>query len=1554
MSLNRPKRRATINKSYNDTLDESVFEEIDSKTTRSSSSSSLAAKRKSSSANSLKRASLTDLLYKDKKLLPYNWQPLPSQNDFFSFHLDLQDAYVDTLSQTLYCPHQEVLPAYARSKRRKSKEIFLLRKGDYLYMVSEPPGEPYYIGRIMGFKNKRHDRHSSEDQDVESNVDPENDYKPATDYLFQIQWFYRPRDISKSTSDSRLLYASMHTDTCPLQSFRGLVTVKHKQEVEDEFNQSSPTPPPSHLSKNGKKLGTSPSNMTALEAYSQYPNCFYFDKLFDRYMIKFYDIIPTASLLPYAENESNNSKSFIVALNKRFEFIFMEAQRTKAFMNSFSSTESCHCEECGQWCSTSDSVNCASCHKFYHMLCLNPPLMKKPSRGFSWSCAPCNKKHEIEYQSKRLLMLSNDNKSSNEKELSVELNALSNSTSDIPSSATPESNLGYTETSTDSNDDEQSTQGSFLPKYEIIAQEFLKKDENLTFEERRLLEEWNMRYLGMHSRLEDGVDIDDRSPYPRASTRLGTKHQATNIPEYEDHPIVYYDTDKSLSMASSSSSNSNKKKSNKKKKIDEEKDTVKLPVPEEYQELSPKDFPQWLQPRPKGYIERGVDDGEGITATLLWKPREEDQQDNFEKLDAYVERCSPIAEKLNLLATSPNFMDAILKYYFVNDGDAEKAFEESSKLTRASLKEPTFSKQEVEKFEAGVKKYGSELYPTFKEVKTQSCAMIVRFYYLWKKTKNGRLIWGNFPGRIHKKLQNVVKDEVKSEDTAKKAIDTLVDTNDDSAYESNKLSTSGKVFGCKHCHTLQSTQWFRITGYDTKTKIDISKEENRDFVDCDAIGLCLRCARLWRRYAVVWEDPNEVQKKTTKSVGGWKKKTEAELVMDSETILNQAEQEGAVLTYDLAEINQEYVGDKVKKTSPSPAKRSHSKVELSKKAPVVIKKEEATTAPAPKRKKPTPVKELKQTKSKVNGEATKSVKKVDSPKVKTEVKKSGRSLKTEDSKSKRKRSETSTPVKSEDGVLIKSEEFDEFDSLAPSNKKQRGSGAENGKVPKKCGDVLINPIFNKNYLLPRNEIMLDKKYLPPNNREALHKILSCHRIKQLADLHPQVHPYQLPNQSKLKLPFDTDERNCSICLDYDSSESSSNEMLICANCGVNVHTSCSRISVPPNVPLPIKEWLCSACINDLNTYHTTLYSCCLCLAKDSNHELSMFGSPLVKPDYLKPINDSGKWCHLLCALFNHNQVTFRQMNVVPQQKKLTRDEMSDQKVIIESTHNTLSIESVSEAYLRSYTSRCGICHSLNGSLLPCELCDESSGRKRYHVTCAQDTPNFKLGFKLVQQKSSSKENSNVTIGSESGKLKPVLLCPKHDHVRSGIHSMRALGRRSTGNTKDELKPLILLFIDDIIKSTTTTNRLSGPQFKAHNYIHMIKIFSEEEAIRKIKFSNMLNPPSDSIHSSEKSCLKCKTRASPMWWIQQKQEGKASYNFVCQSCYHNRDSDENEPQSETQKLREILHEPLDGSSYGLTGEHDRLSDVYNINQVSLTQVKPLEPVRSRISIGDILS
>lgn len=1493
MTQARPKRKAAGNKNYLDTIPEPLLEEEPAVKLK---------KKKSTSPSSVTP--------RPAGKVPYNWQPPLQGSDLFSHKLNLLDATVNTKTQTLSCPHQPsagtaedfepnkelagLLQKHTETRvapRRKKDPNFQIRKGDYIYMVSEPPGEPYYIGRVMGFKRKS----------------GEPDLRVASDFVFQIQWFYRPRDISKNTSDSRVLFASMHSDTCPLASYRGIVMVKHKSEIE--------------------KVGT-------LEKYTAQPNCFYFDKLFDRYMIKFYDIITTASLLRYIDNEANNSRNYILAINKRFEYIFMEASRTKQFVGNFEAASSSHCDVCGEWCPASEAVTCAGCGLHYHMLCLDPPLLRKPSRGFSWSCAVCTKKHELEYQSKKIFMLSADNRSSNELELSA--GSLPDADEIVIKKAA----------------------AAVIPKYEKLASSFLLADADELLESRRLKEEWSMRYLGIHTRLEDAADLDDRLPYPRASTNLGARFQASNIPECDGHPIVYYDVEKK--EESKSKKGPGGRKVIKKKHVEDE--SKKLLVPEEFADESPKDYPLWLQPRPKGYIERGVDDGEGETCTLMWKPREEDLQDGFSRLDTFLSACEPVAHRLDVFPKSPNFVDAILKFYMTSNGDKTLALKLAEGLTRKSLREPTFNKEEIKRFEAGVKKNGSELFPTQKEVKTQSLAMVVRYYYLWKKSKRGRLIWGNYPGR-KKKSQATVKDE--KIEIKLSATDDYADSDDDSSYENEKIVAKKKLFRCKHCRTYQSLLWFKITGFDGNTKYDETAEN--DDIDPDAVtALCCRCAKLWRRYAVYWEDPLEVERKNTKGIGGYRKKVESELVTDSEKIIKRSDIEGGGLSYEpnknvegsvvaetLPSIGENVVGNgffsrtevlpKPKSAKGGPAKtgtgrtaaKAASKVATkpptpskngsrtsSRQASIIsksdIKEESKLEEVQPRKRKAASENGTARTKVKIEKEekvkvaVTRKPRAPPKPKVAKTVEANGQAPANGTTRRKRK-PEAEKPKKKEPSSAT-ADDTGKQPKPAPVKRQKRSSEAT----------ALLNPIFNPAYRedLPRlaSIAKIDKKLFPQLNKNVLEEIVNNYKIRQLTDLKLLTLSLQTPAHAKIELPFAVHERNCCICVEHDDKEELLQEMLICANCGVNVHASCAGITISGKQK-PVKQWLCEPCINDLNPSYSTVYSCSLCLANELNNELSILGSPIAKPDYLAPILESGKWCHLICALFSYKQAVFRN---VPVPAFVPRE--------IQNATNTRSfgsvIESVSKVYLHNYNTRCGICKSLSGALIECDMC--SYDGDKYHVTCAQDSPNFKLGFKIVPQKV-SKANTNTYVGEQVGKLEPVLVCPKHNQ-RGAVHSIRELGRRTPSG---DSKPLVQLFIEDVARSTNP--KLSGPQFRAHNYISMIESFTQAEE-RISQNSKTCDLPSKETFS----CEVCNITSSPIWWP------TATTNVRCQNCHHRTEPSEVPTIDEGDKLAAELNEPISGINYGIRDPSDCISSLYTLAQ------KPVVVERSKITIGDILT
>jgi hypothetical protein len=1429
--MSRPKRKAATNKSYNDFIDESIFEDHRPDPQVS---------RKKPKTSSVPPNSST--LAAELSSFQFNWQPSPTPADYFSNKLDLKDAYIDLTTQTLYCPAME-----NPKRTRRQSDVFHIQKGDYIYMISEPPGEPYYVARVMGFKIKG-GRANNADEDHSKST--ESTHVEASEYQFQVQWFYRPRDISKFSNDSRLLYASMHTDTCPLASFRGLVTVKHKYEIEKDPEYEPGT--------------RSPTPASALETYANEPNCFYFDKLFDRYMVKFYDIIPTRLLLDGSKSEQ--CRNYLIALHKRFEYVFVETLRSKTFIEGFM-RDIASCEKCGQWCSNPESVCCASCGKHFHMYCLDPPLMKKPSRGFSWSCAPCTKKYDIAHQKKRILMLSHDNKLSNAQQLSEEL----------------DDSADMSEDETDS--DSKANTPSELPRYEKMAIDFLNDDADTSLEQRRLKEEWCMRYLGINSKLEDGVDVEDRSPYPRASTRLGAKHQATHIPEYYDHPIVYYD-------AEDSGSSSGKKKSKKapvKSKKKDDAALIPLNVPQEYKDVPPKEYPQWLQPRPKGYIARGEDDGEGVTCKLLWKSSEDDVANNFEKLDSYIALCAPIAESLKILPTSPNFMDAILHQYMEHKGDIEAALSVVSKLTRAKLKEPTFNKEEVKRFENGVRTYGSELFPVQKMVKSQPISMVVRFYYLWKKTEAGKQIWGNFEGRVKRKDQKL-KDHAKEEGTSNgtngHVIDSIANQDDDSSYDMNKIEAEKRSFVCKHCSTTCSLQWFRVTGHNT------TADKNT--------ALCFRCARLWRRYAVVWEDPHEVERKSKHF--GWKRKIESELLHDSQAILAAAASSAKNGSKETSAKRQTMTPppsialsstsiESLKVTSSAKRKAS-TKASSPRKAIKVEKRSESVpTKPKAKSKaepKPKPEPKTKATKSEVKPKSEPKTK--PEPKPKTEPKTKPKATKP------------------------KAEPTENGTAKAPRKPKKKETKREAPKLGKNTKDeaseVVRYPVFNSDYIVPpiATRSLGGQPVIPDSFINSL-------GMRKLLDLENYWEYYSIA-LSPEKQQDDLDPKCCLCSLDTITKKKASTELEIlkCRACGVKVHTACASISITSS-SFRLEDWICEPCVNKSIPTSSTEYSCCLCFTHFANNGPQ-------STEYLRCVQDTRMWCHYLCAVLAGDSVSLA-VTAAKKKNKHPLDQTSVSQLI--------TVKSVSKLLYENHNTVCHICQRYGGAMLSCELPGETT---KVHISCAQVTDGFSLGFTL---KETTDNKFAACVELDAGRIVPTVIChalelnmePKQElnmepeeelnmeskldpslEPNTGIkkYALSQLGKRVNGT--NTLKPLFQMHIENITRGTQPSSHL-GPL-----------AFSNQLAL-----VNQNVPQAIKTELEEKKCSECFTIASPIWW--EGSELDKPDGVYCNVCYHKHHQlEDNEYLVEDEvNLEDLINSPLDPSQYGLVSTDDVLGRAY---------------------------
>jgi hypothetical protein len=160
---------------------------------------------------------------------------------------------------------------------------------DHVYLVCEPPGEPYYLARIMEFLPPK----DNPTQPIES---------------IRVNWYYRPKDIHRKGNDTRIIFASMHSDTCPLTSIRGKCTIMHRTEIKD------------------------------LDEYRRRRDSFYFERMFDRYIQRYYDVIPTSMV----QNVPEGIRKVLV---QRWKYLLVEPQRGKELCSQMK-----ECKRCTGYC----------------------------------------------------------------------------------------------------------------------------------------------------------------------------------------------------------------------------------------------------------------------------------------------------------------------------------------------------------------------------------------------------------------------------------------------------------------------------------------------------------------------------------------------------------------------------------------------------------------------------------------------------------------------------------------------------------------------------------------------------------------------------------------------------------------------------------------------------------------------------------------------------------------------------------------------------------------------------------------------------------------------------------------------------------------------------------------------------------------------------------------------------------------------------------------------------------------------------------------------------
>ncbi|KAI0200062.1 hypothetical protein F4808DRAFT_451101 [Astrocystis sublimbata] len=656
----------------------------------------------------------------------------------------------------------------------------VLEANDHVYLVCEPPGEPYYLGRIMEF------------------LHVQNNEKNPVDAV-RINWYYRPKDIGKRINDSRLVFATMHSDISPLTSLRGKCQIRHKAEIDD------------------------------MDAYRKTPDCFWYEKLYDRYIQKQYDVIPCFQIVNVPEKVKK-------VLDARWKHIIVEQGRGKEFTSAVKS-----CKRCNGYCASNDSVDCAVCQQTYHMNCVRPPLLKKPSRGFAWACAACSRAQERRLEARHTSNILDSHLEGDEEEIWDEEEEAIDINRTSPSNSIDDSHQPATA--------EQIYQASL----------------------------WPYRYLGQHCQPEDALDYDDRI-YPRAGSRLGPKHQATVLP-WPGRPVEL------VKPIETKKGGKKDGKSSKDALAVAEAEKLRL-----YREKRP-----WIQDEPTGYVARGEDydnDDPRNTAQLLWKPCDDTfvvPYAGFPKsksattaisadspINNYLRSAkAKIVPVLGLPKESTNFLDVAINSFFKHNYNIDTALRSLDRTEKSAFKEPELSATEIKRFEEGVSKYGSELYLVTKHVKSVKHARVVRFYYAWKKSDRGKQVWGNFSGRKGK------KEAKKAEEDASKLQDDVADDHDDSGFDTDKAVEQKRSFVCKFCSTKSSRQWRRAPNMATTVLSEGGgKGANKERIQY-LVALCRRCAELWRRYAIQWEDIEDLAKKVA-SAGSrsWKRRVDEELLKE--------------------------------------------------------------------------------------------------------------------------------------------------------------------------------------------------------------------------------------------------------------------------------------------------------------------------------------------------------------------------------------------------------------------------------------------------------------------------------------------------------------------------------------------------------------------------------------------------------------------------------------------------------------------------------------------------
>ncbi|CAL1714076.1 unnamed protein product [Somion occarium] len=294
-------------------------------------------------------------------------------------------------------------------------------------------GTPYSIARIMEFL-------PAQGTPTFDSVGKRNE--PFT--RVRLAWYYRPGDVSdRPVADSRLLLAAIYSEVCDLNQLRAKCHVIHRDKISD------------------------------LAGWKKRPDRFYFTRLFDPWIRKEFEVIQATSV-------RNIPDHIREVLTGRYEYVVAEKEIVPDLTDELRL-----CATCEKWCPPPETVQCDRCKNFFHMACVTPPLLAKPSRGYGWTCAPCSRQHEEEVDSHEVRH-------------------------PTPVAPKPKSNA-------------PAPRGRGRPRKDRVLAE---KEENVEIKHFKM---WPFRYFGQYTVAEDTLDPEDFI-FPRAATRVGPKYQVNCFP----------------------------------------------------------------------------------------------------------------------------------------------------------------------------------------------------------------------------------------------------------------------------------------------------------------------------------------------------------------------------------------------------------------------------------------------------------------------------------------------------------------------------------------------------------------------------------------------------------------------------------------------------------------------------------------------------------------------------------------------------------------------------------------------------------------------------------------------------------------------------------------------------------------------------------------------------------------------------------------------------------------------------------------------------------------